>query len=528
MKLKSKLILGFSIILLLIITSSLFFWYFMERMKDQTSQITHIDVAANHTLNANVSMLFYIMKGTPKEAEETIADINNAAESMAQAIEFIKIEEQDQRAKNVLKGFDEFKTYFNKVESLTTTKSDKLANMMDAQKLASGALGEIISQNDTLQRGDLTASRYEGTVALHNAKDALYASRIAVRTYMSETTESHAASAKEAFNNSIEKIDVAAKILTAPENQAQLKVVRENFTLYSAAFNDYLSAQEELDSAIEAANAHTNNLIEKQDEMVNFAYGRFEQIQSSAAAVNTVITLLALLISIVVSIALIISITRPINAALQFGKLVGGGDFSARWKNTGKDELSQLASVLNTAFDKVADKVVWFENILDSLPNPVSVTDNNMNWTFLNKAGLEMLGKTRSEIMGKPCSGWGASICNTPECGINCLKNSNKDFGQTQFTQGSNTMSVDSSYIHDSSGAIIGHIELIVDISEAENLRKEAAEASVRSRLETVSALEGVVEIVSTASEELSAQIEQSNNGASQVAYRMSETATAM
>jgi Signal transduction histidine kinase, nitrate/nitrite-specific len=92
--------------------------------------------------------------------------------------------------------------------------------------------------------------------------------------------------------------------------------------------------------------------------MVNFAYGRFEQIQSSAAAVNTVITLLALLISIVVSIALIISITRPINAALQFGKLVGGGDFSARWNNTGKDELSQLASVLNTAFDKVADKVV--------------------------------------------------------------------------------------------------------------------------------------------------------------------------
>jgi hypothetical protein len=57
-------------------------------------------------------------------------------------------------------------------------------------------------------------------------------------------------------------------------------------------------------------------------------------------------------------------------------------------------------------------------------------------------------------------------------------------------------MSVDSSYIHDSSGAIIGHIELIVDISEAENLRKEAAEAAVRSRLETVSALEGVVEIV--------------------------------
>ncbi len=527
MKLKNKLILGFGVILLLIVTNSLLFWYFMDSMKDQTSQIAQVNSSANHTLDADLSMLSYLRTGSPKDSETTLADVNMAAASMNQAISFIKLPEQQMRAESVLQGFEEFKKYFARVQALADTKTKMLENMMAAQRSASEALGNIITSNDNL-RAELTISRYEGTIALHAVKDALYSARIAVRIYMNDHSVENASAANQALKTSFDKLETASNLLTSQENQAQLKVVNEHLTLYSAAFNDYVGAEEELDAAIDSTNAHTAELAKVQDQMANFAYDRFEEIQALAAKVSAVITLLALLAGIAISTIVILSITRPMNAALHFAKLVAEGDFSARWNDKGKDEMGQLATALNSAFTKVADKVIWFENILDSLPNAVSVTDNNMNWTFLNKVGLDMLGKTRAEIMGKPCSNWGAPICNTAECGVNCLKNSANGVGHTKFLMGNTTMEVDSSYIHDSSGANIGHIEVLIDVSEAEKLRKDAADAAVRSRLETVSALEGVVEIVSTASEELSVQIEQSNQGASQVACRMAETATAM
>ena len=528
MKLKNKLILGFGVILILITINSALFWYFMGRMKDQTTQIAQVNSSANHTLDANLSMLHYLMKGDPKEREATLESVNMAISSMQEGKEFIVIPEQITRAETVLKGFEDFKTYFANIESLTETKSQKVEEMVAAQKKAAGAIENIIENNDKRLRAEFSVNQYDGAIALHTARESLYASRIAVRVYMNEPTAEKANAAKQSFATSFTKLDAAEKILTDSDMQAQLKTVRDNFSLYSATFDEYSAAEEALDIAINTTSLHTTKLTTIQDEMATFAYARFEGIQSLAATVSSIITLLALAIGIGVSIIVIRNITRPMAAALQFAKVVAGGDFSARWNNNAKDELGQLASALNAAFAKVADKVIWFENILDSLPNPVSVTDNDMNWTFLNKAGLDMLGKTRAEIMGKHCSGWGSPICNTPECGINCLRNSNNDFGHSQFTKGDITMSIDSSYLHNSAGATIGHIELLVDISEAEKLRQDAAAAAVRSRLETVDALEGVVDRVSTASEQLSAQIEQSNEGASQVACRMTETATAM
>jgi methyl-accepting chemotaxis protein len=63
---------------------------------------------------------------------------------------------------------------------------------------------------------------------------------------------------------------------------------------------------------------------------------------------------------------------------------------------------------------------------------------------------------------------------------------------------------------------------------EAEAARARADRAKAEGMLDAAGRLEGVVEIVTSASEELSAQIEQSTRGAEQQAARTGETATAM
>jgi methyl-accepting chemotaxis protein len=118
-------------------------------------------------------------------------------------------------------------------------------------------------------------------------------------------------------------------------------------------------------------------------------------------------------------------------------------------------------------------KIYWFEGILDSIPNPVSITDINMNWTFINKAVENFLGKKRAEVIGKHCSNWGAAICNTENCGVKCLSRGKTS---TSFNQMGMDFKVDVNYLKDSKGKNIGHIEIVQDITEILKGQKEEAE----------------------------------------------------
>jgi methyl-accepting chemotaxis protein len=115
-------------------------------------------------------------------------------------------------------------------------------------------------------------------------------------------------------------------------------------------------------------------------------------------------------------------------------------------------------------------KIQWYESLLDSLPFPISVTDMNMNWTFVNRPVEQMLKTTRSALMGKHCSNWGAAICNTDKCGVTCLRHGK---AQTLFDQWGMNFKVDSAYITDSHEKKIGHIELVQDITANSKLRQQ-------------------------------------------------------
>ncbi|XHY22820.1 hypothetical protein ViNHUV68_36180 [Vibrio sp. NH-UV-68] len=104
-----------------------------------------------------------------------------------------------------------------------------------------------------------------------------------------------------------------------------------------------------------------------------------------------------------------------------------------------------------------------YEQIIDSVPHPLSVTDMDMKWTFVNKAATGPLGVTREEVLGKHCSNWGANICGTEDCGVHCLRNNNPT---TFFNQWGKDFKVSTSYITGIDGQHVGHVELVQDISD--------------------------------------------------------------
>lgn len=121
-------------------------------------------------------------------------------------------------------------------------------------------------------------------------------------------------------------------------------------------------------------------------------------------------------------------------------------------------------------------KIFWYEEILDAIPFPLSVTDMNMNWTFINRPVEKFLGIKRKDILGKQCNNWNANICRTDNCGIEMLR---KGHLQTFFNQMKMDFQVDTSYLMDENGQRMGHIEVVQDITSkvrAVNYQKKEVE----------------------------------------------------
>ena len=111
-------------------------------------------------------------------------------------------------------------------------------------------------------------------------------------------------------------------------------------------------------------------------------------------------------------------------------------------------------------------RTMFLEGTLDAVPQPLTVTDLDMHWVFVNKTTEQLLKRTREQVKGRHCSEWQAHICNTDKCGIASLRNGRP---RTNYMQdmGNGTargMQVDTSYIADKSGNRLGHVEIVTDV----------------------------------------------------------------
>lgn len=142
------------------------------------------------------------------------------------------------------------------------------------------------------------------------------------------------------------------------------------------------------------------------------------------------------------------------------------GNFLYRGKKEGIHfEFHPVIDEFNETLDLFINKIHWYEQMLDSIPFPISVTDMEMNWTFLNKEAEHITGKKRAEWQGKSCKNWGAQACQNENCGVECLR---KGISKSLFLEAElkKVYQINSSYLVDTDGSRIGHIEILTDITK--------------------------------------------------------------
>ncbi|EKQ55078.1 MULTISPECIES: methyl-accepting chemotaxis protein [unclassified Clostridium] len=144
------------------------------------------------------------------------------------------------------------------------------------------------------------------------------------------------------------------------------------------------------------------------------------------------------------------------------------GNFDARADlSKHEGEFKRVIEGVNGTLDTIVDKVVWYEAIIDAIPFPIHVTDNNMNWTYMNKSFENLLTnqgviKDRKSGYGLACSHAGANICNTEKCGIKQLQ---KGKAESFFEWCGMSNKQDTSYLKNKNGENVGYVEVVTDLT---------------------------------------------------------------
>ncbi|GEO80890.1 hypothetical protein ROR02_10210 [Pararhodospirillum oryzae] len=168
----------------------------------------------------------------------------------------------------------------------------------------------------------------------------------------------------------------------------------------------------------------------------------------------------------------------------------------------------------------------WYESIIDAIPLPLSVTDSDMRWTFVNKVVEDLLGKKRPDIMGMECHNWGANICRTENCGVACLRR-----GQTRsmFHQWSRDFTVDTHYLLNLTGQRIGHVEVVQDVSEQKALGDLMAKITSYSKLlvNNAATLSNASQHISSTGDQVSVETSSISAGMEELAQTITALASA-
>ncbi len=179
-----------------------------------------------------------------------------------------------------------------------------------------------------------------------------------------------------------------------------------------------------------------------------------------------------------------------------------------------------FASLISDA-NRMIDELVQY---VEAVPMPIMTIDTEFNLLFMNKAGRTLTDKTLDELKSMRCHEiMRSGHCNTPDCaGGKTMQDEKTRRAETGARPCDADMMIEYHAIPnlDRDGNVVGAIEVVVD---------QTTIKAAQQQMQVLASEAGdISERLSSAAEELSAQVEQSSKGAELQRERASETATAM
>ncbi|GAB7027660.1 methyl-accepting chemotaxis protein [Geotalea toluenoxydans] len=283
--------------------------------------------------------------------------------------------------------------------------------------------------------------------------------------------------------------------------------------------------------------------LEASSEVIRYQSGEMDRIGKEAVETYGKISLLIyVLLAVCFALAGVIgwlvtrSITRPIAQAVDISNRVAAGDMSVEIGNTGADETGLLLNSMKKMIDHIkmlvgdtdmlakaavegkltlrADtakhegdfrRVVEGVNatinrlvgLLDSMPAPAMIIDNDFNILYMNELGAQVGGKTQQQVLGTKCyDHFKTSDCKTHNCACGRALQTGQPANSETDAHPAAGLDLEISYtgipLRNDSGQVVGAFEVVTDQTAVRRAARLAAKIADYQNKETKKLVEGL------------------------------------
>jgi len=256
-----------------------------------------------------------------------------------------------------------------------------------------------------------------------------------------------------------------------------------------------------------------------------------------SAAKYTLAGLLALLLVVPTGIASFVFmrfVARPVDRIVNKIRDIteDKADLTDKLPEDSRDEMGSLAMWFNRLMVKVSQLISINRSVLDAVPDPLFVVDENYRVKFANRATASFAGLDQAALAGMPCADiFKTSACNTAQCPIRQSRETGAVDEATRIRCARAGARVVLrpfvKTITDDHGNFLGYLELAQDVTGMVD-REEALEEHLQQLRRVNAEITSVAGEISGSLEEISAQVEEVSQGAATQKVRVEETLASM
>uniref|UniRef100_UPI0026118EED methyl-accepting chemotaxis protein n=1 Tax=Solidesulfovibrio sp. TaxID=2910990 RepID=UPI0026118EED len=240
-----------------------------------------------------------------------------------------------------------------------------------------------------------------------------------------------------------------------------------------------------------------------------------------AAAVVCVITLLSRRL-----------VLRPLLAMETFAKRVADGDLGAKLEGSFRAELATFADNLRRMVGELKAKLGFAQGVLNGIPSPCGIVGPDCNMVWVNDHVCRLLEKTapRESYLGLRSGEFYNNDAGSETLSDRAIKERRPLEKEIDYLTPSGRklrVGIRTTPFYDLDGALLGSISFWLDLTEIHDQKCCIEEQNTVIAATAAKAL-ALADRMAAASEELSAQIEQSSQGAKEQNNRVQDTVTAV
>lgn len=334
---RSKLVLGFSLLMGMILLMTYTGWYAADTLRDRSERMEDISTLSTMTRDMRIERLVYLTKADDAQAAKWLAKIDDTARHITHVAPNFDSPANQLLIAGAGDSIVRYREFYTQAVASTREREAARKTAADIEEAFNTELRNLASF------ANADSSNVQERTALTEVSMAVQKMRVSVSTYLASPSPDTDAQADKAISQVANLLNGLTTTNLPGKDVQQLKGEVQR---YEALLNNIVTLQARIDQAQAGITQTVTNLLDTAGKLTAIQKQNRDNDVSSVKQALALWMLLALVTGVLAAWLITRSIVTPLQETVALAERVASGDFSGSVTVTRKDELGALQAAM--------------------------------------------------------------------------------------------------------------------------------------------------------------------------------------